>query len=261
MNLRLTPRWRRALIWGGIVFVVFTYINIFGVSAWYVLVWGRNLGGRPDPAEWEIPVPLRDLSVSTAPGRKLSYFGYEFEVPWEDLDQQKTRPVGAWQFVAFHSGTSITFYTSATNEFLDGFFGKNSVNKKNVARLFGDETIQSDYAFQLAMLDTTPGQIGLLTPRWDAVRTIFMLLFKSIDVDANSAQSGMFLLQTKDFRGFQYGNPASHPRVIEVDLFGSRNRLHFRFREKQGSAGISQPEINRVIQSVRPVQEQSPSGH
>ena len=222
---------------------------------------GRNLGGKPDPADWEIPVPLKNLSVSTTPGRKLSYFGYDFEAPWNDLDEQKTRAVRDWQFIEFHSGKRIIFYTSAPDEFVNGVFGKNTFDKKSLARLYGEETVRSDYAFERATLETTPGQIGLLTPRWDAARTIVLLVFKSIYVHANSAQSGIFLLHTKNFGGFQYGDPASHPRAIELDLFGSKNRLHFVFPNKTGSGGISQAEINRVVQSVRPVQEQSPSGH
>jgi len=34
---------------------------------------------------------LKDTSVSEAPGTKLSYFGYEFEVPWSDLDESQTK--------------------------------------------------------------------------------------------------------------------------------------------------------------------------
>jgi len=88
-----TPRRRRILIWCGIVFgIVFIYLSVFGVAAWFVLN-GRSLAGK-DPALGKTQVALKDLSTSTAPGRKLSYFGYEFDVPWDDLDEQKTRLVG-----------------------------------------------------------------------------------------------------------------------------------------------------------------------
>jgi hypothetical protein len=257
----MTPRWRRALIWLGVALGFFIYIDIFGVSVLFVLVWGRTLGDKPDPNLWKVPVALKDLAISTAPGTKLSYFGYEFEAPWNDLDEQRTRRVRAWQLIGFHSGKSIIFYTSGPNEFVNEVFGKNTVDKKSLARLFGDQTVQSGYAFQRAALDATPGQIGLLTPRWRAARTIFLLVLKSVFVGAYSGGSGVLLVQTKDFRGFQYGDPAGHPSAIEVDLFGSKNRLHFVFPDKKDSGGISQAEINRVVQSVRPVQEQAQGGH
>src|SRR6476620_3508106 len=38
-----------------------------------------------------VPADLKDKSVSPTPGRNLSYFGYEFEVPWSDLDETQTK--------------------------------------------------------------------------------------------------------------------------------------------------------------------------
>ena len=38
-----------------------------------------------------LPTDLQDHTVSQAPGSRLSYFGYEFEVPWNDLDQTQTK--------------------------------------------------------------------------------------------------------------------------------------------------------------------------
>ncbi len=38
-----------------------------------------------------VPTELKDTSVSEAPGTKLSYFGYELEVPWNDFDEIQTQ--------------------------------------------------------------------------------------------------------------------------------------------------------------------------
>ena len=38
-----------------------------------------------------MPTELKDVSTSRLPEEKLSYFGYEFEVPWSDLDESQTR--------------------------------------------------------------------------------------------------------------------------------------------------------------------------
>ncbi len=38
-----------------------------------------------------VPTELKDQTVSQAPGSRLSYFGYEFEVPWNDIDETQTK--------------------------------------------------------------------------------------------------------------------------------------------------------------------------
>src|SRR5690242_5408287 len=59
-----------------------------------------------------VPTDLKDLSTSQAPGRKLSYFGYEFEVPWNDVDESQTkvmenRPNLKMVWVSFRSGLKL----------------------------------------------------------------------------------------------------------------------------------------------------------
>lgn len=43
----------------------------------------------PDVAK--TPVPLSDLSISNVRHRTASYFGYEFELPWDDVDEEKDK--------------------------------------------------------------------------------------------------------------------------------------------------------------------------
>jgi hypothetical protein len=241
----LTPRRRHVLIWCAIAFgVACVYLHVFGLATWFVVVKGRNLGGK-DSALWKTPVALQDLSISSGRGRKVSYLGYEFDVPWNDLDEQKTRLYKEWQLIAFHSGKSIFFAALPT-----------SASETELSRLNGNETINSNYAFVRAMLETTPGEIGLFTPKGEATRGITRLLLKSTQILANNGESGIFLIQNKNFRGFQYGNPDSRPFEVIDDLFADKGRLHFVFCEVR-CGGISQAEINRVIQSVRPVNDQN----
>jgi hypothetical protein len=53
----------------------------------------------PDAAK--TPMPLSDLSISSVPHRTASYFGYEFELPWDDVDEEKTRPSGQFMLAIF----------------------------------------------------------------------------------------------------------------------------------------------------------------
>jgi hypothetical protein len=246
---RFSPRQRRILTWCGVIFgVIFIYLWIFGIAAWFVVVKGRQFAGN-DPALWKTPAKLKDFSISNVPGRKFSYFGYEFEMPWDDLEKQAASADGSVQAIHFHTGVTVIFSKRAETPFMEQDNFRASLN-----RFFGSEPLRSDYAFTRATLETTPGDITLFTPQPQAVRRMTMLLLKSTDIIANSGESGVFLIQTKDFRGFQYGNPDSRPSRVVDDLYLVKGWLQFVFLENKNGAGISQPEINRVIQSVRAVQ-------
>jgi len=207
---------------------------------------------------WKTPAELKDLSVSGAPGRKLSYFGYEFEVPWDDVDEQKTRVIGSLQLIAFRSGKAIMLSRvppkRLVNGLLDEAMKRGTLTAWWIKWLYGDDTLESDYNFVHAALETTPSKITLLTPRPKAFRETTLLLYKSTFV--LNSNSDIFFIQRKDFRGFQYGDPQSHERRIVDDLFADNGRLEFTFLSGKHNVGISQPEINRVIQSVRVAPQQ-----
>jgi hypothetical protein len=49
-------------------------------------------GARKAPAVARVvPTELTDHSISQAPGLRLSYIGYNFEVSWNDLDDSQTK--------------------------------------------------------------------------------------------------------------------------------------------------------------------------
>jgi len=59
-----------------------------------------------------LPTELNDLSTSQAPGKKLFYLGYEFEVPWSDVDESQTKvmenkPDIKMVWVCFRSGLKL----------------------------------------------------------------------------------------------------------------------------------------------------------
>ena len=43
------------------------------------------------PVARVVPTDLKDQSLAEGSGRMLSYFGYEFEIPWSDLDETQTK--------------------------------------------------------------------------------------------------------------------------------------------------------------------------
>jgi hypothetical protein len=235
-----------------ILFVVTAlYLWFFGVQTAIVLE--EHYFAWKSPSMWAVPVELADTSASESPGRKLSYFGCEFEVPWNDLDEQKTRFTGKSQSIVFRSGKQIALAGSPANERVTFYLDK----KPDLATLgklfnvYADETWRSDYAFTRAVLETTPGSTSIFSSRKEAVRSMMLLLFKP--AMSRDAESGIYFIRTKNFEGFQYGNPQARPSEIVDELFSDNARLEFTFPgRRNGSTDCpSQAEINRVIQSAR----------
>jgi len=103
-------KWARILLVLGIAVVACgLYAWFFGVQTFFI--WETRNAARKEPIAWITPLQLSDLSISQAPGKRLSYFGYEFEVPWDDIDQTQTKVISADKvIIAFHSGNAISFW-------------------------------------------------------------------------------------------------------------------------------------------------------
>ncbi len=242
--------------------MVFGFGIVVGLACLYPLIFGAPffLTKRDfnDPGMWKTPVRLPDLSIATALGMRLSYFGWEFEVPWKDLDPNETKVIGKppwqWQVISFRSGRRIVFMRGPANVWLkvlfppSGSFPRNAYNRW----LLGADT-WSDYAFTRAMLEVTPDQLTPFTFRREGARLTWLLMFKFAEVAGHNANSDIFMIDAPDFRGFQYGKPGSGQSQIDDRLYSDKGGVEFRFSSRPpNTAPISQADINRVIQTVKP---------
>lgn len=84
-----------------------------------------------------------------------------------------------------------------------------------------------------------------------------LLVIKAISMP--KASSGIFWIQTRDFKGFQFENPQTRPSRITVELFSDDGGIDAIFMQKAVARVISQSEINRVIQSIHKAQLQTAS--
>ncbi len=69
---------------------------------------------------------------------------------------------------------------------------------------------------------------------------------------SKSAETGIFRVQNQSYKGFQEGNPLIRQDAIEVRLFSDEDGVEMLFFQKdyKNSAGVTQPEINRIIRSL-----------
>jgi hypothetical protein len=241
---------RRILIW---LVLAVLYLWFFGVQT--AIVAEEHYFAWKSPSMWAVPVRLADTSISESSGRRLSYLGCEFEVPWNDLDEQKTRRIRDSQLIAFHSGKGIVLMRFAANErvgaFPESFQKLDTETLRKLRLLYGQEALRSDYGFTRAVLETTPGTISIFSSRREAVRSMMLSFFKPFL--SRDAETGIYLIRTKNFEGFQYGNPQARPSEIVDELFSSDTRFEFTFPCKGAGRSHcpSQAEINRVIQSAQ----------
>ena len=245
------PRWKQVLISFGIVIgVCAIYLTFFGTQTFLVLEAHR--AARKLPFVKLIPIDLTDLSVSQEPGIKLSYFGYEFEVPWTDIDQEKIKIIGGNKvIIPFRSGNVLMVWSGPPHELINGLFEQGKIDRDALRKVYGDEALHSDYNFQRLILEATPDKITLFSTSKTVASQALLLMVKAMSVPGDP-NSGIFTVQGKEFKGFQYGRPQT--KHLNVELFPEGGHLDLFFDQKtNGPTVISQADINRVLQTIHKV--------
>jgi hypothetical protein len=143
----------------------------------------------------------------------------------------------------FDSGLVVAVTCSPPRTFVNIFLSTGKLSAEDFRQVFGQDALQSDYALTRLMLETTPNRVTLRTGRKDAIATLVMLMVKGLATPP--ADSGIFLVHTNEFEGFQYENPALHPKRVLVDLFAPDQSLEFTFllNYEGASPSVSQADI------------------
>jgi len=212
-----------------------------------------------------VPADLKDLSVSQAPAVRLSYVGYDFEVPWTDLDDSKTklypesRPEKTMAVLSFRSGLRLMVMAGPPPSFADQFVRDMKMSPQAFEAVFGHDAAASDYAFAKRVYEFTPVRMH----HWTLSSPIFareevLLMVKSI-MPSKPAETGIFNIRNQDYQGFQQGDPRIRQDRLQLDLYSGDGGFEITFFQKDYASplGVTQPEINRIVQSLH---KTSPSG-
>ena len=117
---------------------------------------------------------------------------------------------------------------------------------------FGKKAVTSDYNFVKTLYEFTPDTMH----HWSISSRTFsretmLLILKSL-APSKCAETGIFKVQNQSMKGFQQGNAESRDNGVVVNLYSDDGSVQFIFTEKNYnlSARVTQPEINRIIQSL-----------
>lgn len=254
--------WRRLLCAFARVAVLLTLfavlINFLGPPIGIFFL--ASLEGRKAPWVNVVPRPLADYSVFDAPGTRLSYFGYEFEVPWNTNYKQKAFGKGGFVQLEFESGQNLLLIVPANQSgVLTEIVQARSLNMHILQPVFGDLMRQSAYDQYSALLNTTPGGIRAFGRRTEAIRGMALLTIKGIAV-AQGLETGVYSFELPGKRGFQIADPRQS-RNVSLEVFGmGDHHLEIFLTAPKDGAGLTQPEINRILTSLHATSPESPAG-
>ena len=206
-----------------------------------------------------VPTDLQDHSVSQTPGLRLTYLGYDFEVPWADLDSAKTtlypkdRSDKTEVVLGFRSGLRLVVTAVPAREFAHAFAPDFTMSAKQIDAVYGEGAATSDYAFARNVYNFSPDKMNYWSLSSEVhYRDDAMLNMKSI-LPAEPAATGIFRIQNGSYKGFQQGNPQIRQDNLLVNLYSDDGSVQIRFCQKayRNPAGVTQAEINRIIQSLQ----------
>jgi hypothetical protein len=145
----------RIAIWALTVplLAIIAFAAIFGVQS--IMWWKVKQLEKSDPVVSVIPQALRDTVPSKQPGLKLSAYGYEFEVPWGDIDKEKTRSGDFVTVYYFRSGQFLMFSNPEKAANAKGIFLADDEKRKVAMQVWGEKTLESNFALTKAMLEAS----------------------------------------------------------------------------------------------------------
>lgn len=240
-----------------LVTLVIRLAVVFAGVEWIAPVALSYYGARKAPAVTRIvPTDLKDQTVSQAPGSRLSYFGNEFEIPWNDIDETQTKlypkDTPNRVILIFRSGLRLIVTALPPRELINGISGELRTSPQKMEATFGHEAMNSDYNFVKTLYEFTPDTMH----DWNVSSRIFsrdalLLVLKSL-ATAKSAEGGIFKVQNQGFEGFQHGNAQARENGVVVNLYSDDGSVELIFTNQnyRAAAGVTQPEINRIIQSL-----------
>jgi hypothetical protein len=233
---------------GAAIVACAVYLCVFGPQTYFALQ-TRKIG-RQIPVVNNVPGELKDLSVAQSKGEKLSFQGAEFDVPWDDVAEEKTKVVRNCAFMSFRSGNSINLCVGPADMFISNRFRNKEAEPELFVRSYGQEVLQSDYSLMKAIFETSPRSITLFTPAHKAAGLASVMVIKALVPPLGDSE--IYNVRSKNFQGFQLGNPSLRPAKMCLQLYADDVEFEFNLEQNRNrlSPAITQADLDRIIQTA-----------
>jgi len=197
------------------------------------------------------PQSLPAAAPSQKEGIRLSHAGFVFEVPWRDLDNQRSKTFDNIAVFCFRSGKAVTFFGPSPDHKdlmseLERDFGG-----KAVLRLFGTNATKSNYAFYRTMLELTPERLKPWMSQREAAGTGMLLTIKA--VSSVGGETGLFTVDMNGWKGFQFDDPTKKPKRVTLELYDAQDR-HVEVIWAARPFDVTQSDINRLLLTLKPLE-------
>ena len=237
------------LLWlGAFIFVSAVYVWFFGPQTFFALQ-TRKIA-RQIPVVNNVPSELEDLSVTLSKGEKLSFQGAEFDIPWDDVDEGKTKTVRNCAFISLRSSNSLILCVGPADMFMSNMFRNKEAEPELFTRTYGPQVLRSDYSLMKAIYETSPRNITLFTPAREAAGLASVMVIKALVPPMGDSE--IYNIRSEQFQGFQLGSPARRPVKMCLQLYAED--VEFEINLEQNKTGpspsITQADLNRIIQTA-----------
>jgi hypothetical protein len=259
--IRVTA-WERVSLWRRLlgasirvaILAIFVTVALVFLGPPVSILFIRKAYANSRPGMKVVPTALADLSVSDSPGKTLTYFGYEFTVPWNT--NYKEAVANGLVVLKFESGQDIVFLApNSSAGLLTELADDRSLKMGDLRLAFGDLMKRPAYDQYLAILNATPQSLRAFGPEDEAARRTILLFIKGIAFGPG-LDSGAYTFELPDKRGFQIGNPQSSGRV-DLEVFDSAgHHVEFSCGSNNRTLRYSQPELNRILTSLHAIEPQ-----
>lgn len=202
------------------------------------------------PRGWSsVPQPLTDNAVANERGTKLSYFGYDIEVPWVDIDRETNE--GRWAKVRFKTGQTVRFFNPAYSNvnLIDRHYASDA---KDFDLAFGSEIRESKYDQLRDILSVSPKDVSPFRSHRQFARIRILLDTKGTWFEHNKTAPQILSFDTAQYRGFEISGLGNGWQNVKLHFFSKANNRSYFVGvevERNSNVKLSQSEINCVIQS------------
>lgn len=205
------------------------------------------------PRGWNsVPLPLADTAASMAEGTTLSYYGYGFDVPWRAIDRERNE--GRAMALVFKGGQTIRFYNPEYSDRSPIDSVASDIDPNDFRIAFEPGVRESKYEQFRSVMSATPSQLSPFCSHRRFARTLVLLEIKGLWFEHSQAVADIFSFETADYRGFEESGLSHDWQHVALQLFDKTDH-HWLAISIDGDARsgvrVTQPEINRIIQSFR----------